>query len=144
MASIRSSSRGGRGEVASHFEWAHCDPLQVVAELGLLGVLWLAALLGCGGGARRGPSSPASEQDLEAASRQPEPTSSTDVAGDDELAAEPLVEIPVVDREREYAACLAEARRLAEETPRAEPAASLPGIDPELTYFRVVHLEETV
>ena len=36
---------GGRGEYATHFEWAHCDPLQVVAELGLLGGAWLAALL---------------------------------------------------------------------------------------------------
>jgi len=36
---------GARGEYATHFEWAHCDPLQVVAELGLLGCAWLAALL---------------------------------------------------------------------------------------------------
>jgi hypothetical protein len=41
----RHGGTGQRGEAATHFEWAHCDPLQVVAELGLLGVLWLAALL---------------------------------------------------------------------------------------------------
>jgi hypothetical protein len=78
----------------------------------------------------------------EHADEPPAPGSTVGLA--EALAAEPLVEIPVVDREREYAACLAEARRLAEETPPAEPAANLPGIDPELTYFRVVHLEETV
>lgn len=41
----RRGEMGGRGEYATHFEWAHCDPLQVVAELGLLGGAWLAALL---------------------------------------------------------------------------------------------------
>ena len=35
---------GGRGELATHFEWAHCDPLQMAAELGLLGVAWMVAL----------------------------------------------------------------------------------------------------
>jgi O-antigen ligase len=35
---------GRRGEMATHFEWAHCDPLQLVAELGAVGALWLAAL----------------------------------------------------------------------------------------------------
>jgi hypothetical protein len=40
----RNGGTGGRDELASHFEWAHCDPLQVVAELGLPGVLWMAAL----------------------------------------------------------------------------------------------------
>ena len=36
---------GRRGELASHFEWAHCDPLQVEAELGFLGLLWMATLV---------------------------------------------------------------------------------------------------
>lgn len=36
---------GGRGELATHFEHAHCEPLQVVAELGLPGAAWLAALV---------------------------------------------------------------------------------------------------
>jgi len=36
---------GRRGELATHFEWAHCEPLQVVAELGVAGWLWLAGLL---------------------------------------------------------------------------------------------------
>ncbi len=36
---------GGRGELATHFSWAHCDPLQLGAELGLLGWGWLAALV---------------------------------------------------------------------------------------------------
>lgn len=35
---------GARGEFATHFEWAHCDPLQLAAETGVLGVLWLAAV----------------------------------------------------------------------------------------------------
>ncbi len=35
---------GGRGELATHFRWAHCDPLQFVAELGVPGVLWAAAM----------------------------------------------------------------------------------------------------
>lgn len=35
---------GGRGELATHFSWAHCDPLQLGAELGVVGWLWLAAL----------------------------------------------------------------------------------------------------
>jgi len=35
---------GRRGELATHFEWAHCDPLQMVAELGALGGLWMVAL----------------------------------------------------------------------------------------------------
>ncbi len=35
---------GHRGEEATHFEWAHCDPLQVVAELGVAGLLWLLLL----------------------------------------------------------------------------------------------------
>jgi O-antigen ligase len=36
---------GSRGELATHFEWAHCDPLQTIAELGALGWLWLLALM---------------------------------------------------------------------------------------------------
>ncbi len=36
---------GQRGELATHFEWAHCEPLQVVAELGAPGWLWLSGLL---------------------------------------------------------------------------------------------------
>ncbi len=34
-------SVGQRGETATHFEWAHNDPLQLVSELGLLGALWM-------------------------------------------------------------------------------------------------------
>ena len=36
---------GGRGEVASHFQAAHSDPLQMVAELGIPGLLWLFVFL---------------------------------------------------------------------------------------------------
>jgi O-antigen ligase len=35
---------GQRGESRTHFEWAHSDPLQHVAELGLVGWAWLIAL----------------------------------------------------------------------------------------------------
>ncbi len=35
---------GARGEFATHFEWAHCDPLQLAAETGVSGVLWLLAV----------------------------------------------------------------------------------------------------
>lgn len=31
---------GGRGELATHFEWAHNDLLQLEAELGIMGLLW--------------------------------------------------------------------------------------------------------
>ena len=41
----RHGRRGGRGELATHFSWAHCDPLQLQAELGVVGSLWLAVLL---------------------------------------------------------------------------------------------------
>ncbi len=34
-------TRGARGELATHFPWTHCDPLQLVAELGVPGTLWL-------------------------------------------------------------------------------------------------------
>ncbi len=40
----RHGGTGARGELASHFQWAHCDPLQGVAELGILGIAWMAAL----------------------------------------------------------------------------------------------------
>jgi len=40
----RHGTRGGRGELATHFEWAHCDPLQVVSELGVLGLAWLLSV----------------------------------------------------------------------------------------------------
>jgi O-antigen ligase len=36
---------GGRGEFASHFNWAHSDPLQMMAELGIPGVVWMLFLL---------------------------------------------------------------------------------------------------
>jgi O-antigen ligase len=39
---LRGRSRG----LDTHFETAHCDPLQVVCELGLIGSLWLLALAG--------------------------------------------------------------------------------------------------
>lgn len=35
---------GRRGEAATHFDWAHCDPLQMVAELGLPGLIWMVIL----------------------------------------------------------------------------------------------------
>ena len=38
------SATGRRGELATHFEWAHCDPLQLIAELGAIGALWGLAL----------------------------------------------------------------------------------------------------
>ena len=34
-------SVGKRGELATHFEWAHNDPLQLTSELGLIGVFWM-------------------------------------------------------------------------------------------------------
>ncbi len=36
---------GGRGELATHFAYAHNDPFQLASELGLAGLLWLAAIL---------------------------------------------------------------------------------------------------
>jgi O-antigen ligase len=36
---------GKRRELASHFNWTHSDPLQMVAELGLVAVLWMASLI---------------------------------------------------------------------------------------------------
>ncbi len=41
----RRDEHGARGEQATHFSRAHCDPLQLVAELGIPGLAWLAALL---------------------------------------------------------------------------------------------------
>ena len=40
----RRGAIGRRGELATHFEWAHCDPLQMVAELGTLGGIWMLGL----------------------------------------------------------------------------------------------------
>lgn len=40
----RNGGTGGRGEIASHFEWAHNDPMQLQAELGILGTAWAIAL----------------------------------------------------------------------------------------------------
>jgi len=40
----RSGGHGARGELSTHFQWAHCDPLQLLAELGIPGLLWMAAL----------------------------------------------------------------------------------------------------
>ena len=44
---------GGRGEVASHFSAAHNDPLQIVAEMGIFGLLWMIVLLVTLAGARK-------------------------------------------------------------------------------------------
>ena len=44
---------GNRGEVASHFKAAHNDPLQIAAELGVLGILWLIVFLVTLAGARK-------------------------------------------------------------------------------------------
>lgn len=41
----RRGETGRRGELATHFEWAHSDPLQMVAELGLVGGLWMVGLV---------------------------------------------------------------------------------------------------
>jgi len=40
----RHGGTGGRQELASHFQWAHCDPLQMAAEIGLPGVAWMVLL----------------------------------------------------------------------------------------------------
>jgi hypothetical protein len=46
---------GKRGEIASHFAWTHCDPLQLIAEMGVLGILWLTlTCTACVVGRRRG------------------------------------------------------------------------------------------
>jgi O-antigen ligase len=36
---------GKRGELASHFNWTHSDPLQMVAELGVFAVIWMTWLI---------------------------------------------------------------------------------------------------
>jgi O-antigen ligase len=38
----RARDHGRRGEVSTHFEWAHNDLLEMAAELGMLGVAWMA------------------------------------------------------------------------------------------------------
>ncbi len=38
-------SIGRRGELATHFEWAHNDPLQLTSELGLIGALWMVVFV---------------------------------------------------------------------------------------------------
>ena len=40
----RTGSVGRRAELATHFRFAHCDPLQMVAELGFPGLIWIIAL----------------------------------------------------------------------------------------------------
>jgi len=40
----RSGTIGHRSELATHFRFTHCDPLQMVAELGFPGLLWIIAL----------------------------------------------------------------------------------------------------
>jgi O-antigen ligase len=41
----RNGGVGKRGELASHFSAAHSDPLQLTAEFGIFGLLWMIALL---------------------------------------------------------------------------------------------------
>jgi O-antigen ligase len=41
----RHGAGGGRAELATHFRFAHCDPLQATAELGIAGVVWMIALV---------------------------------------------------------------------------------------------------
>jgi len=41
----RTGNVGHRSELATHFTFAHCDPLQMVAELGIPGLIWLVALV---------------------------------------------------------------------------------------------------
>ncbi len=41
----RNGGTGGRAELASHFQWAHCDPLQIISELGIPGVAWILFFL---------------------------------------------------------------------------------------------------
>jgi O-antigen ligase len=53
---VSRGTSGQRGEFQTHFEWAHCDPLQHVAELGLAGLAWLLAL--CWALVRLWPRSP--------------------------------------------------------------------------------------
>ncbi len=41
----RTESIGRRTDLATHFRFAHCDPLQMVAEIGLPGLIWMIALV---------------------------------------------------------------------------------------------------
>ena len=41
----RTDSIGRRTELATHFRFAHCDPLQMVSETGLPGLIWMIALV---------------------------------------------------------------------------------------------------
>jgi len=42
----RNDAVGQRAELATHFRFAHCDPLQMIAELGLPGLAWILAFAG--------------------------------------------------------------------------------------------------
>jgi O-antigen ligase len=48
----RYGAGGGRAELATHFRFAHCDPLQATAELGVVGVVWMIALVAALAGVR--------------------------------------------------------------------------------------------
>ena len=41
----RSGTIGRRAELATHFRFSHCDPLQMIAELGFPALIWMIALL---------------------------------------------------------------------------------------------------
>jgi O-antigen ligase len=41
----RTGSIGRRAELATHFRYSHCDPLQMIAELGFPGLIWMIALV---------------------------------------------------------------------------------------------------
>ena len=41
----RTGSIGRRAELATHFRFSHCDPLQMIAELGFPALIWMIALL---------------------------------------------------------------------------------------------------
>jgi O-antigen ligase len=41
----RTGSIGRRAELATHFRFSHCDPLQMIAELGVPGLIWMIALM---------------------------------------------------------------------------------------------------
>ena len=41
----RTGSIGRRAEMATHFRFSHCDPLQMIAELGFPALIWMIALL---------------------------------------------------------------------------------------------------
>jgi len=48
----RTGSIGRRAELATHFRFSHCDPLQMIAELGFPALIWMIALLVAIGGTR--------------------------------------------------------------------------------------------